>query len=238
MVLPAVTSPDSTPPRGNRPFLSLWDHLVLATVVVLLSAAWALPRMAPPGSWRHLRQAVWVDHPQPLKMQGGDPYLRALMRTISAAESNTSEPYRVLYGGELMPQLARHPNTCIEIVAGPNRGNCTTAAGRYQFLKGTWDEKAARYHPHVGSWRGRGDFSFDPVSQDVVVHNWLQDQSAWGVDISALLRNGELDQVLRLLSGTWTSLGYGIETNSMSAHLPRIYQAVLAEELAPYSAAP
>jgi len=47
-----------------------------------------------------------------------------------------------------------------------------------------------------------------------------------------LLREGEVTQVLKLLSGTWTSLGYGIEDNSMSALLPQIYEEMLAEELA------
>jgi muramidase (phage lysozyme) len=37
--------------------------------------------------------------------------------------------------------------------------------------------------------------------------------------------------VLRRLSGTWTSLGYGIESNTMTARLPRIYQEILQEEL-------
>jgi len=65
-----------------------------------------------------------------------------------------------------------------------------------------------------------------------VVYNWLKDTSAWNLDISTALRQGQLDTVLRRLSGTWTSLGYGIEPNSMTAKLPRIYQKILEEELA------
>ena len=37
--------------------------------------------------------------------------------------------------------------------------------------------------------------------------------------------------VLRRLSGTWTSLGYGIETNSMSRELPGLYRRLLSDEL-------
>ncbi|NEP61294.1 MAG: glycoside hydrolase, partial [Symploca sp. SIO2G7] len=37
--------------------------------------------------------------------------------------------------------------------------------------------------------------------------------------------------VLRKLSGTWTSLGYGIEDNVMTKKLPKIYQRLLKEEL-------
>lgn len=165
-------------------------------------------------------------------MTGGDPYIRALMRTISAAESNTSDPYHVLYGGQAVEQLNRHPDICVEIVAGPNTGNCTTAAGRYQFLTQTWEEKANRYHPDPPSWfKVWGEYRFDPQSQDLVVYNWLKDTSAWDLDIAASLRQGQLDTVLRRLSGTWTSLGYGIESNSMTAKLPRIYQNLLEEEL-------
>lgn len=165
-------------------------------------------------------------------MTGGDPYIRALMRTISAAESNTSQPYGVLYGGQMVQQLNRHPDICTEIVAGPNQGQCTTAAGRYQFLTSTWQEKARLYHPKASSWFGGwGDYSFDPESQDLVVYHWLKDTSAWNLDIPAALRDGRLDEVLHRLSGTWTSLGYGIESNSMTARLPRVYESLLKEEL-------
>ena len=63
------------------------------------------------------------------------------------------------------------------------------------------------------------------------MYAWLNDPRAWGVNISQLLRQGKTTKVLRLLSGTWTSLGYGIETNSMSRHLPRVYQNMLRDEL-------
>ena len=52
------------------------------------------------------------------------------------------------------------------------------------------------------------------------------------MDLSAQLRQGRVRQVLRRLSGTWTSLGYGIESNRMSGELPRLYQHLVQEELA------
>jgi muramidase (phage lysozyme) len=71
-----------------------------------------------------------------------------------------------------------------------------------------------------------------------VVYQWLKDAAAWDLDIAASLRQGELDLVLRRLSGTWTSLGYGIESNSMTARLPGLYQELLQEELGQSAAKP
>ncbi|MGG6294262.1 glycoside hydrolase family 24 protein [Leptolyngbya sp. AN02str] len=175
---------------------------------------------------------MWDDYqPAPLVMEGGDPYLRALMRTISASEANDPRPYSLLYGGDRAPSLDQHPDICIPIVVGPNVGDCTTAAGRYQFLSSTWEEQARKYHPKPDGLLWWEQYSFAPEYQDWVMHNWLDDPRAWNADLSELLRDGQLDTVLYILSPTWTSLGYGIETNSMTASLPVIYEEMLAEEL-------
>ena len=167
----------------------------------------------------------------PLAMAGGDPYIRALMRTIAAAEADLPQPYFVLYGGLYVSNLDRHPDRCVPIVAGPNIGDCTTAAGRYQMLTSTWYEKARAYHPDAEGW-WQTSYSFEPHYQDTVVYRWLSDRRAWGRDIGQLLRQDRLDEVLRMLSGTWTSLGYGIEDNAITPYLSEIYDRLLAEELA------
>lgn len=167
----------------------------------------------------------------PLVMEGGNPYIRALMRTISASESNYINPYNVIYSGKYVTDLSKHPDLCITIVNGPNEGNCTTASGRYQFLNTTWAEKATLYHPHPSTFLLWKDYSFEPQYQDQVLYNWLTDSKAWNQDITQLLEKGKINQVLELLSPTWTSLGYGIEDNNMSAYLPQIYQKLLKEEL-------
>lgn len=178
----------------------------------------------------HLDPTLSVYLPQ-LEMQGGDPYIRALMRTISASEANDPQPYTILYGGQHISDLSRHPEQCITIVSGPNLGNCSTAAGRYQLLNTTWKEKAQRYHPQPPRFMFWESYNFKPEFQDAVVHAWLNDSQAWGTDISRLLQQGRLEQVRRLLSGTWTSLGYGIEDNSVTERLPIVYQKMLREEL-------
>ncbi len=167
----------------------------------------------------------------PLVMKGGDPYVRALMRTISASEANTKRPYSVLYGGQHVDNLSRHPEICVTIVNGPNKGNCSTAAGRYQLINNTWYRIAPRYHPHPTRMMFWSSYSFEPEYQDAVVHGWLNDSKVWGTNIPQQLRQGKLNDVLRRLSPTWTSLGYGIETNSMTRYLPKVYQKVLKEEL-------
>lgn len=204
---------------------AFWDQpwrarvaLPLVAVLLMLSLLWL---------WR-----PWLLLPgtQPLVMSGGDPYLRALMRTISASESNVMRPYHVVYGGEYVGTLDRHPNRCESIGQGPNRGNCSTAAGRYQLLYSTWLELAARYHPQrTDDALDATGLSFAPVYQDAVVYAWLED-GRWGT-VSAQLRQGRIQSVLRRLSGTWTSLGYGIENNSMSRELPKVYQRLVQEEL-------
>lgn len=203
-------------------------------MVMFLGVAWTVHQWTrSPNPLELLAETDYVESPLPLVMTGGDPYLRALMRTISAAESNTGDPYRLLYGGKRVKDLTVHPDECVRIVNGPNVDDCTTAAGRYQFLTTTWENEAQRYHPDWPNWYELWKQpSFEAVYQDEVVHSWLADPAAWGTDISALLREGKVTKVLEILSGTWTSLGYGIEDNSSSDLLPQIYEEMLTEELA------
>ncbi|MBH8551315.1 glycoside hydrolase family protein [Nostocaceae cyanobacterium CENA357] len=183
------------------------------------------------GELRSHSDPVFNVKQPPLVMKGGDPHIRALMRTISASEANGNRPYSLLYGGQQVNDLNRHPEICVTIVTGPNTGNCSTAAGRYQIINTTWFQIAPRYHPSPARLMLWTSYSFEPEYQDLVVYRWLNDSQVWGTNISQLLNQGKLNEVLRRLSPTWTSLGYGIETNSISSSLPKIYQKMLAEEL-------
>lgn len=217
-------------PRENQPNFALRRLFVVG--VATLGLMFSIQLCQNSIRWQMHRDPITGFYGTiPLVMKGGDPYIRALMRTISASESNVPHPYSVIYGGEQVSDLRRHPERCITIVTGPNKGNCSTAAGRYQMLNRTWKTKAKRYHPKPDRFLVWTSYSFEPEYQDAVVYAWLKDRKVWGVDISKLLKQGKLEQVLQLLSGTWTSLGYGIETNSMSRKLPNIYQKMLEEEL-------
>jgi muramidase (phage lysozyme) len=164
-------------------------------------------------------------------MKGGDPYIRALMRTISSSESNGNLPYSALYGGQQFNDLSHHPGICVTILTGPNTGKCSTAAGRYQIINTTWYQIAPRYHPNPRRMMFWMNYSFEPEYQDVVVYRWLSDSRFWGVDIAGKLHQGKFNEVLQRLSPTWTSLGYGIEPNYNTRSLSQVYQKVLQEEL-------
>ncbi len=206
--------------------LKRWLGTLLTGTLLLLTIFVMLERKE-----HHTHEQSPFGHIPDLEMSGGDPYVRALMRTISASESNAKNPYILLYGGKHTHDLAQHPDLCMPITVGVNHGNCSTAAGRYQFITSTWLEKASLYHPSPSHTEALTAYSFVPEYQDKVAYRWLKDDSAWSVSIPVLLRQGEINEVLRILSGTWTSLGFGIETNSMSPYLTEVYQQVLAEEL-------
>jgi muramidase (phage lysozyme) len=149
------------------------------------------------------------------------------------SESNDAHPYTLIYGGKHFDNPRRHPSQCVRIVNGPNINKCSTAAGRYQMIDTTWERLSKRYHPQRDCvlFVFECDYSFEPQYQDEVAHAWLSDETAWNMNIPELLKAGRLEKVRKRLSSTWTSLGYGIETNTMTPRLAGIYQQLLEEEL-------
>jgi len=61
------------------------------------------------GTLRSPNDPVFKVQQPPLVMEGGDPDIRALMRTISASEASGNRPYSLLYGGQQVKNLSRHP---------------------------------------------------------------------------------------------------------------------------------
>lgn len=216
-------------PQSTGRFLDptkLWGVGLTLSVVALI---WLLQNGR--GGLRTMKNIALTDNLPPLALSSGDPHLRALMKTISASESNDSNSYALLYGGSHVHDLSQHPDRCLPIKTKPNRGKCSTAAGRYQFLTSTWLEKAAKYHPAPSRVNGHINYSFEPKYQDIVVYQWLKDHHQWDVDILSLLKQDQVEEVLTSLSGVWTSLDGGIEENSITPHLPSLYRKFLAEEL-------
>ena len=52
--------------------------------------------------------------------------------------------YNTIFGNERSDDLKAHPNVKKEFTQTDGKKNSTTAAGRYQFLKGTWDSVSFR----------------------------------------------------------------------------------------------
>ncbi len=217
-------------PRGKRK-----RFRAIAIVIGGVASLWVVLLLRQPPHHKIENPTFETTRTPPLVMEGGDPYIRALMRMISTSEATDRQPYSVIYGGSHAENLRRHPEQCIRITSGPNINNCSTAAGRYQMINTTWAKMSKKYHPEPDCvlFVFQCDYSFEPQYQDKVVHAWLSDEKAWKMDIPQLLKDGDLEKVRRRLSSTWTSLGYGVETNTVTPKLAGIYQKLLKEELTP-----
>lgn len=165
---------------------------------------------------------------------GGGDYRRAFLDTIASGESSGSDPYRQMYGGRHFDDFSQHPGMGHTILSGPNQGEQSTAAGRYQFLKPTWEEQAKKY--------GYKDFS--PETQDTAAWNYANDvyKAKTGGDLAAVLQSGDAGQIAnvgKVLSGTWTSLPGGIEQSTGTDQFVATYQKALGNPVVtnPYSQA-
>ncbi len=129
------------------------------------------------------------------------PEARALLEAIAGPESNGR--YNVVYGGAPFASYADHPRIDVPITSGPNAGKTSSAAGKYQFLKGTWDDQARRH--------GLTDFS--PENQDLAA--WFLASETYaaktGRGLQADLASGDTAAVAPALAPVWTSLPGGIE---------------------------
>ena len=136
---------------------------------------------------------------------GMDPALmkKALLASIARGESS-GYGYDMMLGGGRISDLSKHPG-----VLNSSPYGSSTAAGRYQFLKSTWDEEAKKY--------GYKDFS--PETQDTAAWNLARDvySRKTGRRLEDDLASGDpktLNNISSTLSGTWTSLPGGPQPNS------------------------
>lgn len=135
---------------------------------------------------------------------------KALLDTIAGTES---PGYDVLYGGRHLTGYdwsQGHPGINVPIRTGPNAGKTSSAFGRYQFLKSTWNRVA----------RAMGLKDISPDSQDKGAWHLAQTEykRKTGRDLQTDLAAGRYDLVGPALHGQWTSLPGGIEQGTTNSN--------------------
>lgn len=118
-----------------------------------------------------------------------NPNVRQFLDVISQAEGTTG--YDTAFGGGTMPSLADHPRQLHSFTQTDGKANKTSAAGRYQFLQGTWDDVAGKL----------GLTDFGPESQDIAAVELLRRNGA----LDAVLK-GDFDTGVKRSGTTWASL--------------------------------
>ncbi|MCT7953096.1 glycoside hydrolase family 104 protein [Ancylothrix sp. C2] len=134
------------------------------------------------------RQIFLSSHPLSEAIKNGN--VQAFLQTIAFAEGTAGpDGYRMMFTGPLFNSFKAHPNVknC-SLYKG--RPLCSTAAGRYQFLKTTWDEISRKLK--------LPDFS--PESQDLAAVQLIK-QAGGYEDIVA----GRFDDAVFKLAPTWAS---------------------------------
>lgn len=139
-----------------------------------------------------------------------DANVKAFLKVIRQAEgTDSSQGYHMLFGGETFQSLNDHPN---KIVCKPSRGKklCSTAAGAYQILYGTW----------IGVKSRLKLTDFSESSQDLACQQLIAGRGALD-DV----KNGRFDIAIQKCNKEWASLPgspYGQPTKPM-AYLKQIY---------------
>ncbi|MCH7312914.1 glycoside hydrolase family 104 protein [Acinetobacter sp. ANC 3882] len=118
------------------------------------------------------------------------PNVQKMLNLIANAEG-VQHGYNTLFGNEKFSDLSKHPNVSKEFTQTDGKKNRTNAAGRYQFLKQTWDGVAKQL--------GLEDFS--PKNQDIAAVALLAQNGA----LPSVLK-GDFNTAIQKSGGTWASL--------------------------------
>lgn len=127
---------------------------------------------------------------QQLMQLMNNPNARKMLDLIAATEG-VKYGYNTLFGNQKIDDLSWHPNIKKPFTQTDGQTKYTTAAGRYQFLKDTWDGVARQY--------GIKDFS--PQSQDLGALALLAQNGA----LPYVLK-GDFHTAIRKSGSTWASL--------------------------------
>lgn len=148
----------------------------------------------------------------PLAIKNIDPNLERFLFLITETEGTDRQgtPYNELYGYDNFTDFSKHPN--INVTKG---GLTSTAAGRYQMLKGTWDGVQAQLN--------LPDFS--PLSQDKAAIQLIKNRGAYDAVI-----NGDFQTAIAKTNKEWASLPgspYGQPTYSLKRALDYINSIII-----------
>lgn len=148
----------------------------------------------------------------------GGPQVAAFMDMLAYAEGTDNgrqrtlhDGYDVLVGGGLFTDFSQHPRVVVDL---PKLGIKSTAAGRYQILRGTWGEFAAKLR--------LPDFS--PESQDLCCYALIKRRKAL-----PLIQAGQFEAAVHACRKEWASLpgaGYGQHEQRLDT-LRRVYLLAL-----------
>lgn len=127
---------------------------------------------------------------QQLQQLLSNPNARQMLDLIAKAEG-VKHGYNTGFGNTRFDSLQSHPNIRKQFKQTDGKTNTTTAAGRYQFLKGTWDGAARQY--------GLKDFS--PQNQDIAALALMAQNGA----LPYVLK-GDFQTAVKKSGGTWASL--------------------------------
>lgn len=102
-----------------------------------------------------------------------------------------ADAYRIAFGGGKIADLSQHPNAAVGFTETTGKKNKSTAAGKYQFLKNTWDDLSKR--------TGVKDFS--PASQEANFRELLKQRK-----VLHLVEQGDFTSAINKLGRTFASL--------------------------------
>ncbi|HGH1346802.1 TPA: glycoside hydrolase family 104 protein [Acinetobacter baumannii] len=120
----------------------------------------------------------------------GSPNVQKMLNLIANAEG-VKHGYNTVFGNERLSDLSWHPGIKKGFTQTDGKKNVTTAAGRYQFLKDTWDGVAKQL--------GLKDFS--PKNQDIAAVALLAQNGA----LPSVLK-GDFKTAVQKSGSTWASL--------------------------------
>ena len=159
----------------------------------------------------------WYDEAELLRIEAARPQntktgsVAAFLDMLAHAEGTRrfgrEDGYDVMVGGKTFDSYHDHPRQSVWL---PAYGIRSTAAGRYQFLVGTWDDLVARF--------GLTDFS--PVNQDLGAVHLIRQCKAL-----TLIHDGRIREAIHACRRIWASLpgaGYG-QRELATAELLQVY---------------